>query len=249
MTSIPPPIVEIPKGEAKAHFVHDLFSQVAPTYDLLNRVLSFGQDRMWRRVAAREAALRPGDVALDVATGTGDLARELLRYVGPRGSVVGVDFCLPMLDLGEARNQAVRAPISMVEGDALRLPFSSNTFSASTIAFGTRNVVDLLDCFREMTRVVRPGGKVVCLEIATPTWPPFRTVYQTYFHKMLPNMARLVHPSRRNYAYLPASVAAFVSRQELAEIMRQAGLTDVRVTNLTGGIVAIHTGTKEGGAG
>jgi demethylmenaquinone methyltransferase/2-methoxy-6-polyprenyl-1,4-benzoquinol methylase len=244
MSKAPAPVFDIPEGQEKARFVHTLFSQVAPTYDLLNRTLSMGQDRMWRRVAAREAALKPGDSALDVATGTGDLARELLRYTGAQGHIVGVDFCLPMLAIGRKHNAHLRAPIEMVEGDAMDLPFESAIFHASTIAFGTRNVVDLLQCFREMARVVRPGGRVVCLELARPLWPPFRALYYFYFNRMLPSLARLVHPRKRNYAYLPASLAAFVDREELSDIMREAGLKDVRVVNLTGGIVAIHVGIK-----
>lgn len=235
--------IEIPQGEEKARFVHSLFSQVAPTYDLLNRTLSLGQDQMWRRVAAREANLRPGNAALDVATGTGDLARELLRHVGAKGRVVGLDFCRPMLDLGIRRNEAERAPIEMVEADALAMPFEDGAFDAATVAFASRNVADLEQSFREMARVVRPGGRVVCLELARPLWPPFRAVYLGYFQKALPTLARLVHPNKRNYAYLPASLAAFVDREELANVMRAAGLTDIRVVNLTGGIVAIHVGT------
>jgi len=247
MSFTPAPIVDIPEGEEKARFVHRLFSQVAPTYDLLNRTLSMGQDQMWRRIAARQANLRPGGSALDVATGTGDLARELLRHTGSRGRVVGLDFCRPMLDLGMKRNAALRAPVEMVEGDAMSLPFPDGAFDASTIAFGTRNVVDLDRCFREMARVVRPGGRVVCLELARPVWPPFRAVYSVYFHRLLPAAARLVHHEKSNYAYLPASVAAFVDREALSDIMRRAGLEDIRVTDLTGGIVAIHTGTVPGG--
>jgi demethylmenaquinone methyltransferase/2-methoxy-6-polyprenyl-1,4-benzoquinol methylase len=236
--------MDIPEGDAKAAFVHRLFSQVAPTYDLLNRTLSMGQDQMWRRVAAREAHLEPGGCALDVATGTGDLARELLRYVGLEGRVTGADFCRPMLDLGVKRNEELRAPIEMVEADALHLPFADNAFDAVTIAFGTRNVADLSLCFREMARVAKPGGRVVSLELARPLWPPFRRLYLTYFNRVLPGAARFIHPNKRNYAYLPATLAAFVDREELANIMRGAGLEDIRVVNLTGGIVAIHVGVK-----
>lgn len=244
MPRAPAPVFDIPEGQEKARFVHTLFSQVAPTYDLLNRTLSMGQDRMWRRVAARETALRPGDSALDVATGTGDLARELLRYTGAQGRIVGLDFCLPMLEIGRRHNRRLHAPIEMVEGDAMDLPFHKDTFNAATIAFGTRNVMDLERCFREMARVVRPGGRVVCLELARPLWPPFRSLYLAYFNRMLPSLARLVHPRKRNYAYLPASLAAFVDREELSTIMRDAGLTAIRIVNLTGGIVAVHVGTK-----
>lgn len=245
--SVPAPVIDIPEGQEKARFVHGLFSQIAPTYDLLNRTLSMGQDQHWRRVAAREANLKPGDKALDVATGTGDLARELLRHTGIQGMVIGTDFCLPMLELGSKRNAELRAPIPMIEGDAMNLPFPDDAFDASTIAFGTRNVMDLQRCFVEMTRVVRPGGRVVCLELARPLWPPFRALYFVYFNKMLPSFARLVHPRKRNYAYLPASLAAFVDRDGLSDVMRTAGLADVYVVNLTGGIVAIHVGTKPGG--
>jgi demethylmenaquinone methyltransferase/2-methoxy-6-polyprenyl-1,4-benzoquinol methylase len=246
MLRTPASRVDIPRGEAKARFVHDLFSQVAPTYDLLNRLLSFGQDRRWRRVAAREAALRPGGSAIDVATGTGDLARELLRHVGDSGRVVGLDFCRPMLDIGIRRNRALGARVEMVEGDAQALPFDDASFDAATIAFGTRNVTDLRKTFEEMRRVVRPGGRVVCLEIAQPLWPPFRAAFNLYFGHILPTAARLVHSNKRNYAYLPASLAAFVSREELAGIMESAGLEGVRILNLSGGIVAIHTGRVPG---
>ncbi|HEY3265503.1 MAG TPA: bifunctional demethylmenaquinone methyltransferase/2-methoxy-6-polyprenyl-1,4-benzoquinol methylase UbiE [Armatimonadota bacterium] len=242
MTQPSAPVINIPQGDEKAAFVHKLFTQVAPTYDLLNRTLSVGQDRMWRRVAARLANLHPGESALDVATGTGDLAREMLRYVGTQGRVVGLDFCAAMLDLGRERNGDLRAPIEMVEGDAMALPFPDGAFNAAAIAFGTRNVVDLNRTFSEMARVVKPGGRVVCLELARPLWPPFRALYFTYFNRILPSAARMVHPEKRNYAYLPASLAAFVDRQELADIMIGAGLVDVRVVNLTGGIVAIHVG-------
>lgn len=246
MLRTPASRVDIPHGEAKARFVHDLFSQVAPTYDLLNRLLSFGQDRRWRRVAARQAGLSPGGKALDVATGTGDLARELLRHVGESGRVVGVDFCRPMLDIGIRRNQALGARVEMVEGDAQALPFDDASFDAATIAFGTRNVTDLRRTFEEMARVVRPGGRVVCLEIARPLWPPLRAAFDLYFAHVLPTLARLVHPNRRNYAYLPASLAAFVSREELAGIMAEAGLRNIRILNPSGGIVAIHVGSVPG---
>jgi len=238
------PLNSIPTGPDKAPFVHRLFSQVAPTYDLLNRVLSAGQDRGWRRAAARRANLNPGDRALDVATGTGDLARELKSIVGAEGLVVGLDFCRPMLTLAIERNRLAHADVPYVEGDAMNLPFGDNTFNASTIAFGARNVIDLPRLFREMTRVARPNGRVVCLEISRPVMPGLKQAFHLYFSRILPWIARLFHSRRSNYAYLPASLAIFPERDEVARMMSSAGLCDVTVTNLAGGIVAVFTGRK-----
>ena len=243
------PIDYIPTGPDKAPFVHRLFSQVAPTYDLLNRVLSVGQDRGWRRAAARLANLNPGDRALDIATGTGDLARDLHQIVGAEGLVVGLDFCRPMLALAAERNRNERADVPYVEGDAMNLPFGENIFNASTIAFGARNVIDLPLLFREMTRVVRPNGRVVCLEISRPVMPGLKQAFHLYFSGILPWVARLFHSRRSNYAYLPASLAIFPEREEVIRMMSSAGLCDVAVTNLTGGIVAVFTGRKPERAG
>lgn len=227
----------------KEHYVRDLFRRVAPRYDFLNRLLSFRRDVAWRRFAARQAGLKPGDWALDVATGTGDLAFELARYVGD-GRVYGVDFVPEMLEL--AKRKAEKHPLgsacTFVQGNALDLPFADDTFRAAAIAFGLRNVADYSRCLQEMARVVQPGGRVLVLEFSKPVWPVFRELYHLYFHHVLPRIGRWVQGDEDTYRYLPTSVAAFPSPDELADLMREAGLEKVRYYRLTGGIVTLHVG-------
>ncbi len=242
MTDVPlmPPVV-------KARHVHRLFSSVAPTYDLLNTVLSFGLHKRWRRLATDACHLAPGGVALDVATGTGDFALEARRRVGPNGRVVATDFCGPMLRAG---GKKLRGKAAMLESDALALPFPDETFDAATMGFALRNVADIPQTLSEMARVVKPGGRVVQLELSRPTSPLFRPLYALYFQHLLPTVGRLIHGRKENYAYLPASLRAFASREEVAAMFHNAGLRDVTVRDLTFGIVTIYAGTKsaEGGA-
>ena len=194
------------------------------------------------RFATRCAALEPGDSALDVCTGTGDWAAELKNRVGDRGRVVGADFSLPMLRHGDRRFQ--EAGVARAQGDAARLPFASDTFDAATVAFGIRNVAEIEKAFAEMARVVRPGGRVVCLEFAEPHPGPFKTLYEWYARWVMPLVGGAVSGRREAYAYLPASVARFASRAKLAAMMRGAGLADVRWVDLTFGMVCVHVGVK-----
>ncbi len=237
---------ELPAGQEKERYVREMFRAIARRYDLLNRLLSFGRDVGWRRFAARVARLSPGDEALDVATGTGDLALELARYVVPGGRVVGVDFVEEMLAL--ARQKVARHPLGQacqfMAGDAMALPFPDGRFAAATIGFALRNVRDVAGCLAEMRRVVRPGGWVVSLELSKPVWPIFKQVYWLYFHRLVPVVGRLLQGVDGPYAYLPRSVERFPDQERLAEIMRQVGLKDVQYWNLTGGIAAVHVGRR-----
>lgn len=230
--------------EARERYVRDLFRRVARRYDFLNRFLSLRQDVRWRRFAAREARLRPGDWAIDLATGTGDLALELARYVG-NGRVFGLDFVPEMLEI--ARRKAKRHPAGrachFIQGNALEIPFARSTFRAATIAFGLRNVADRRACLKEMARVVEPGGRVLVLELSHPVWPVFREIYQFYFHGVVPRLGRWVQGDSDTYLYLPVSVSKFPRQDELAEMLREVGLKDVHYYNLTGGIAALHIGT------
>jgi demethylmenaquinone methyltransferase/2-methoxy-6-polyprenyl-1,4-benzoquinol methylase len=230
----------LPKEE-KARHVNRLFSAVAPTYDLLNTVLSMGLHKLWRRVATDECRLPPGGRALDAATGTGDFAIEQRRRVGASGEVVGVDFCEPMLRIGVKKTAGIA---SLLQGDAMALPFADDHFDAATMGFALRNVADIQQTLNEMTRVVRPGGRVVQLELSKPRHFLFRRLYYLYFQWLLPSIGKLIHGNRDNYAYLPASLREFPSRERIAEMMAQAGLEDVKVKDLTFGIVAIYAGTK-----
>jgi len=234
----------IPYSSEHPETVRSMFAAIARRYDLLNTLLSLNRHKAWRRTAVRLAQVKPGELALDVCTGTGDFALELYKAVGPSGLVVGADFCRPMVAQGIPKvRKASGGRIRMMLADGLRLPYQANSFHCATVGFGIRNMADAAQALREMARVVRPGGRVVCLEFSRPTNPLIRSIsdlYQTYF---LPFVGGLL--SRRDaYTYLPSSIRTFHSREELAAMMRSVGLEDVRVHNLNLGTVCIHIGTK-----
>lgn len=232
-------------GGRKEQYVRDMFASIARRYDLLNSLLSFNRHRYWRRFAVGMCDLRPGDAALDVGTGTGDLAIELCRAVGANGRVIGVDFCRPMLDVGaEKISRGGLGSIRLIEGNAERLPVPSDAFQAAATAFTLRNVANIEGALAEMTRAAAPGGRVVVLELARPRGAVFSRVFDLYLHRVLPLIGGAVNRRRGPYDYLPASVASFVSREELKEAMEKVGLADVRIYNLTAGIATVHVGTK-----
>lgn len=229
----------------KDEYVREMFSSIAGKYDLLNTILSFNCHKSWRKFAVEQCWLGPGSRSLDVAAGTLDLSIEMAHAVGEDGSIVALDFCKPMLDIGIQKIERLHIMnIAAVIGDAEHLPFASNSFDAAAIAFGMRNVCDVRSVVNEMARVVRPGGRVVSLELAKPLNPVFRFVYNLYFYKIVPNIGGLVNGRKEPYAYLPASLTEFCSREEFSNIMSDAGLVDIRVDDLMGGIVAVHSGTK-----
>lgn len=220
-----------------------MFSRIARRYDLLNHLLSFGLDVRWRGLMAQEAALRPGDRALDIATGTADSAFVLRKKVGPAGRVVGLDLTREMLDiaLAKVRSRAERG-IELHEGDAMHLPYRDSVFRAATMAFGGRNVPDLEGAFREMRRVLEPGGRVAFLELNRPTLWGFRHVFDWYFHKFSPLVGGWISGDRGAYEYLPRSVDRFEDVEDIGRIMSRAGLKDVRVRRLMFGSAVIHVG-------
>ncbi len=225
--------------------VQQMFSAIAPRYDLLNHLLSAGRDRYWRREAVAAAALPPKGALLDVCTGTGDMALEAARQF-PEARIVGVDFSRPMIDLGRAKVERAYLDqrITLQVAPAEALPFPDGSFDAATVAFGLRNIPDRLRALREMRRVLRPGGCAVILEFTTPPSSLCRGPYLWYFHRVLPWIGRIVSGHPTAYAYLPASVADFPSPEGLAAWMRDTGLRDVSHRLLTAGIVAIHVGVK-----
>jgi demethylmenaquinone methyltransferase/2-methoxy-6-polyprenyl-1,4-benzoquinol methylase len=204
----------------------------------MNRLMSFGMDGSWRALAVRASGVGPGDAALDVCCGTGDLAIELLDAVSTRGRVVGLDFSQAMLDAARRKSSQVE----WVRGDALALPFPDGEFAAATIGFGMRNLADPLRGFAELGRVVRPGGRVVCLELTPPpAWAaPFARLWTD---RAVPLLGRLIARDTDAYRYLPASVHRFPPAEELAAVMGRAGLRRVRFRRLSGGAVAVHVGT------
>jgi demethylmenaquinone methyltransferase / 2-methoxy-6-polyprenyl-1,4-benzoquinol methylase len=226
--------------------VRSMFDRIAGRYDLMNSVMSAGLHHRWRARTVDIAGVGPGDSALDVCCGTGDLALELRRRVGPAGRVVGLDFSAPMLELAEGKATAAGAAVEWVQGNALELPLADGTFDAATVGFGVRNVADLAGAIGEMARVVRPGGTVAILEITTPQRPPLKWFYSIWFDRIVPLLGTLAG-DREAYTYLPSSVRRFPPAHELAGLMHSAGLQDVRYVVLAGGIVAIHSGVVPGG--
>jgi len=250
-------------GRLEARQVRAMFDRIAGVYDLMNGAMTAGLHHRWRSRAADLAAVGPGSRVLDVATGTGDLALELERRVQPDGEVLGSDFAEGMLDRAREKAQAAHAARVRYEwGDAMRLPYPDGAFDAATVAFGARNFENLSRGLSEMRRVVRPGGKVVVLEITTPMKPPLSTFYGLWFDRIVPVLGRLAGAVAKAlsvakpasgerdagsvaeaYAYLPSSVRRWPAPEALASEMERAGLTDVRWLLIAGGIIAIHSAT------
>jgi demethylmenaquinone methyltransferase/2-methoxy-6-polyprenyl-1,4-benzoquinol methylase len=222
--------------------VRAMFDRIAGFYDVMNSVMTVGLHHRWRARAADLADLAPGDSALDVACGTGDLAIELARRVGPDGEVIGSDFSEEMLERARAKAAGARE-IAWQWGNALELPYASGRFQAATVGFGARNFSDLDRGLAEMTRVVKPGGRVVVLEITTPRRPPLSTFYSVWFDRVVPLIGRLTGEEEA-YTYLPNSVRRFPGPEGLAAAMQGAGLGDIRWILTAGGIIALHVGTK-----
>jgi demethylmenaquinone methyltransferase/2-methoxy-6-polyprenyl-1,4-benzoquinol methylase len=262
-----PDVESITKNEHSRR-VREMFATIAARYDLLNHLLSGNIDKRWRRLVAETlyASLRRSDLRiLDVACGTGDLSLALVEVgqtlasvdrsgaqtdanVGPRSGsqaqVVGLDFCRPMLDIAAAKSGKRGTTISLIEGDALGLPFADHSFDAATIAFGLRNLSGVETGFKELLRVLKPGGLVAVLEFSQPKTPVLRSLFRVYFHRLLPFFGGLISGSRSAYEYLPDSVSRFPDQVELALIMSEAGFENVTFRNLTGGIAALHTGMR-----
>lgn len=217
-----------------------MFDAIAPRYDLLNRVLSLGIDQGWRRRTVSALRLAPGARVLDLATGTGDLAIQIARRE-PAASVVGLDPSTRMLAIGQSKVEAagLGARVTLILGDAQRLPFADGSFDAITMAFGIRNVPDRPRALAEMARVLRPGGRVAILELSEPRSGLMGHLARIHVHHVVPRLGALLSGARE-YRYLQQSIAAFPSPEEFAEVMRQSGLAVIEVTPLSFGVAALH---------
>jgi demethylmenaquinone methyltransferase / 2-methoxy-6-polyprenyl-1,4-benzoquinol methylase len=239
--------------------VRTMFDRIAGVYDRMNHVMTAGLDRAWRERAVDRAEVGPGDAALDICCGTGDLAFELARRIGPTGRVVGCDFSERMLELARAKEEDSRlgrgdaarmnggagglAPVEFERADALELPYGDASFDAVTVGFGARNLADLERGLAEMARVLRPGGRMVILEITQPRRPPLSTFFSLWFDRAVPLLGTLAG-DRDAYSYLPESVRSFPATERLAQLMDDAGFERIRWLLLAGGIIAIHSGVR-----
>jgi len=227
--------------------VRRMFGQIARRYDLLNHLLSLGIDKSWRRRTTRLVKPAAEGPILDVCTGTGDLALAYWRAGRRRVRIVGVDFCRPMLRIGnkKARRAGALEQIALVEADGLELPFPAETFQIVTVAFGLRNLSDMDRGLREMVRVCRPGGRLAVLEFSMPDVWPLRPIYGWYFRHLLPRVGQALAKNRQDaYNYLPASVGQFPQHEALAQRMSRAGVRSVRYHRFTFGIATLYVGVK-----
>ena len=229
-----------------ARAVREMFSGIAKKYDFLNHFLSVNTDKRWRRLVSKklkDVLDREDALVLDVACGTGDLSVEL--QTAGKAKVVGTDFCRPMLEIAFDKNEKNHTSIPYVEADGMNLSFADNTFDAVTIAFGLRNFSNWQDGLVELHRILKKGGRLAILEFSAPVVPGFKQIFNLYFTQILPRIGGAVSGSRGAYEYLPDSVQRFPDQKGLAKMMEETGFSGVEYKNLTGGIAALHTGTKK----
>ncbi|HHL39809.1 MAG TPA: bifunctional demethylmenaquinone methyltransferase/2-methoxy-6-polyprenyl-1,4-benzoquinol methylase UbiE [Deltaproteobacteria bacterium] len=232
--------------EEKKGLVRQVFDSVADKYDLMNDLMSFGTHRLWKRFLVEKTGLRPGDRALDVAGGTADIALLMAERVGAGGRVVVYDINGEMLRVGRDKciDRGRLDTLWFVQGDAERISFADNTFHCATVGFGIRNVTHIGDALEEMTRVVKPGGRVLCLEFSHPTSRLFSRLYDIYSFSIIPRIGERITGNREAYTYLPESIRKFPAQEEFKAMMERAGLYGVRYYNIFGGVAALHVGHK-----
>ncbi|HBO84405.1 MAG: bifunctional demethylmenaquinone methyltransferase/2-methoxy-6-polyprenyl-1,4-benzoquinol methylase [Deltaproteobacteria bacterium GWC2_42_11] len=235
----------IPVEEKKPR-VANIFSSVAGRYDLMNDLMSLGVHRLWKRFFVEKARLKQGDIALDVAGGTGDIAILMAKKVGENGMVVIYDINGEMIEEGRRKcvDRGFLKNIQYVQGDAEDIGFPDNTFHAAAVSFGIRNVTYIEKAFKEMARVTKPGGRVMCLEFSHPTSKLFSRVYDLYSFNILPEIGDIVTGNREAYTYLPESIRKFPIQEELKKMLEGIGLFNVKYYNLFNGIAAVHVGVK-----
>jgi demethylmenaquinone methyltransferase / 2-methoxy-6-polyprenyl-1,4-benzoquinol methylase len=236
---------QVPTAD-KAERVRAVFASVAPKYDVMNDLMSFGVHRLWKQFTLSLTGLKTGGSALDVAGGTGDLAEGLLRQVGKSGRVVCSDINPAMLEVGRDRllDKGFVGNVEFLQADAEKLPFDENSFDCVTIGFGLRNVTDKAAALKSMHRVLKPGGQLLVLEFSKPVAPGLKPVYDAYSFKVLPLLGKLVAQDADSYRYLAESIRMHPDQETLLEMLRSAGFVQTRYHNLTGGIVAVHRGYK-----
>ncbi|WP_102027194.1 demethylmenaquinone methyltransferase [Salirhabdus sp. Marseille-P4669] len=230
---------------SKAERVHHVFEKIYDKYDVMNSVISFQRHKSWRKDVMKRMDVQKGSHCLDVCCGTGDWTFALANATGESGKVIGLDFSKNMLSVGQEKLQTMNVPqMSFVHGNAMELPFEDNSFDYVTIGFGLRNVPDYLQVLKEMRRVVKPGGKVVCLETSQPTLPVYKQLYFFYFKYIMPALGKMFAKSYNEYAWLNESARDFPDSKRLAQLFTLAGLEQIQIKKYTGGVAAMHLGIK-----
>ncbi len=232
-------------AKSKERHVHEVFERIAPKYDLMNDIISFRRHKAWRRFTMRKMDIQPGQSSLDLCCGTCDWTIALAKE-SKGGRTVGLDFSRNMLEIGQAKVDKLgySNQIELVQGNAMKLPVEANSFDFVTIGFGLRNIPDIVKTLKEMKRVVKPGGKIVCLDMSKPTWQPFKSIYYFYFERVMPLFGKWFVKSYEQYRWLPESLASFPDLQALAELFRETGMRNVKAYPFFGGVAALHMGTK-----
>lgn len=234
------------KGRKKEEYVHSVFEDIANKYDFMNTILSFRRHQSWRKFTMKKMNVQKGDSAIDIACGTAPWTIDLAKK-SKDGRVVGLDFSQNMLNVAEKKIKSLNLDkqIDLIHGSAMNIPFPDDSFDYATIGFALRNVPDIEVVLSEMMRVVKPGGRVVSLELSKPDWLPFRKLYYFYFYNILPLLGKIIANSYEQYAWLPESLTDFPDKKELANIFSKAGLENVETYSLSGGIAALHIGYKK----
>ncbi|SFA73736.1 demethylmenaquinone methyltransferase / 2-methoxy-6-polyprenyl-1,4-benzoquinol methylase [Lentibacillus halodurans] len=232
--------------QTKEERVHHVFENIYDQYDSMNSIISFKRHKAWRKDVMKRMNVEKGAKALDVCCGTGDWAISLAESAGSTGEVVGLDFSHNMLSVAEDKNKSLQyRQLSFIQGNAMELPYANDAFDYVTIGFGLRNVPDYMTVLKEMYRVVKPGGKAVCLETSQPTMIGFRQGYYLYFRYIMPLLGKIFAKSYKEYAWLHESAKNFPDKQMLKQMFHSAGFSHVNIKQYTGGVAAMHMGTKE----
>ncbi|MEJ8778115.1 demethylmenaquinone methyltransferase [Pseudogracilibacillus sp. ICA-222130] len=232
-------------GQTKEERVHGVFEKISEQYDTMNSIISFKRHIAWRKNVMKKMDVEKGAKALDICTGTGDWALALAEAVGPSGEVIGLDFSENMLKVAQEKKKNAHVEhVTFIQGNAMELPFDDNSFDYVTIGFGLRNVPDYNQVIQEMYRVVKPGGKVVCLETSQPTLIGYRQLYLLYFRFIMPLFGKIFAKSYDEYSWLQESARDFPDKQTLKEMFHRVGFPEVYVKGYSGGVAAMHMAIK-----
>ncbi|MCG8334320.1 MAG: bifunctional demethylmenaquinone methyltransferase/2-methoxy-6-polyprenyl-1,4-benzoquinol methylase UbiE [Proteobacteria bacterium] len=233
----------IPEGKSKADYVQKKFSEIARKYDLFNDIVTQGMHRYWKRFLVKKARLNPGDQVLDICCGTGDITQLLQKKTGKQGTTLGLDFSSGMLAVAAERDQTGLS--SFLQGDAAVLPIISGSMDAVTVGYGLRNLIDISPCLEEVYRVLKPGGRFLCLDMGKVKIPIIREIFAFYFFKIVPRIGKLIYPGEDMFDYFPESSVEYPSQERLAEILREHGYIDVSYHDFHFGSVTVHYAVKK----